>query len=77
MSPNQLPIDRQVEVQIDRLVDEDGGQHPREQIERLANASASELANAPVQQFVPNLVYNDVKARLVEDTASAESDTAS
>ena len=77
MATNRVAIDRQVEVQIDRLVDEDSGQHSREQIERLASESVSELADAPVQQFIPNLVYNDVKARLVEDAASVESDSAS
>ena len=77
MATNRVAIDRQVEVQIDRLVDEDSGQHSREQIERLASESVSELADAPVQQFIPNLVYNDVKARLTEDAASAESDSAS
>lgn len=77
MATNRVAIDRQVEVQIDRLVDEDSGQHSREQIERLASESVSELADAPVQQFIPNLVYNDVKARLVEDAGSAESDSAS
>ena len=68
MSPN-LPIDQQIEVQVERLVDEDAGQHDREEIERLASESASELAGAPVQQFVPNLVYNAVKSRLVDDAA--------
>ena len=70
MSPNHSPIDRQVEVQIDRLVDEDAGQHPRDQIERLASESASALEDAPVQQFVPNLVYNDVKGQLARDAAN-------
>ena len=77
MATNRVAIDRQVEVQIDRLVDEDSGQHSREQIERLASESESALADAPVQQFIPNLVYNDVKGRLTEDAASAESDSAS
>jgi hypothetical protein len=73
MSPKHSSIDRQVEVQVDRLVDEDAGQHPREEIERLASESASELEDAPLQQFVPNLVYNDVKGRLAEDAARSRS----
>ena len=72
MSSKHVPIDRQVEVQIDRLIDEDEGRHPREEIERLASESVSDLEGAPVQQFVPNLVYNDVKARLVEDSADGQ-----
>jgi hypothetical protein len=74
MAPKPSRLDRQVEVQVDRLIDEDAGQHPREEIERLASESASELEDAPVQQFVPNLVYNDVKGRLAEDAASGRND---
>jgi hypothetical protein len=70
----QPPLDRQVEVQIERLTDEDNGQHSPEEIERMARDAASQHADAPVQQFVPNLVYNEVKSKLVED-AGATADT--
>ena len=73
MTFEQPPLDRQVEVQIDRLIDEDGGQHSEEQIKGLAQEVASEHADAPVQQYVPNLVYNEVKTKLVrEQSATAE-----
>jgi hypothetical protein len=75
MTFEQPPLDRQVEVQIDRLIDEDGGQHSHWEIERMAQAVASEHADAPVQQYVPNLVYNEVKTKLVEERgAAAESE---
>ena len=73
MTFEQPPLDRQVEVQIDRLIDEDGGQHSEEQIKGLVQEVASEHADAPVQQYVPNLVYNEVKTKLVrEQSATAE-----
>jgi hypothetical protein len=66
--PAEKPrIDREVQVQVDRLVDEDDGLHHRDEIERLARETEAELASAPVQQYVPNLVYKEVKNRLVED----------
>jgi hypothetical protein len=41
----------------------------------MAQAVASEHADAPVQQYVPNLVYNEVKTKLVEERgAAAESE---
>ena len=72
MTFEQPPLDRQVEVQIDRLVEEHGGQHSHEEIERMAQAAASEHADAPVQQYVPNLVYNEVKTKLVQEEGAAE-----
>jgi hypothetical protein len=67
MALDQPPIDRQVQVQIERLVNEDDQRHSPEEIERLAREAASQHADAPVQQYVPNLVYNEVKTKLVED----------
>jgi len=63
----QPKLDKQVEVQVDRLVDQDDGQHSREEIESLAQESVADLEDAPVQTYVPNLVYNDVKTRLLDD----------
>ena len=40
-----------------------------EEIEQLARQAASEHDGAPVQQYVPNLVYNEVKSKLVEESA--------
>jgi hypothetical protein len=71
MTFEQPPLDRQVEVQIDRLIDEDGGQHSHEEIEHLAHEVASAHADAPVQQYVPNLIYNEVKSKLVRDQGAA------
>ena len=76
MTAEQPRADKQVRVQIDRLVNEDGGQHPREEIERLAQESVAELEGAPVQQYVPNLVYNDVKNRLREESSWQEGESA-
>jgi hypothetical protein len=72
MTAEKPRIDREVQVQVDRLVEEDDGQHRREEIERLALETEAELADAPVQQYVPNLVYKEVKTRLIEDTGHAE-----
>ena len=74
MATEHPPRDRQIDVQIDRLIDEDAGQHPRDEIKRLAHDSASELQEATVQQFVPNLVHNDVKGHLVHDNAVRSDD---
>jgi hypothetical protein len=71
MTFEQPPLDRQVEVQIDRLIDEDGGRHAHEEIERLVQEVAAEHADAPVQQYVPNLVYNEVKTKLVREQDEA------
>jgi hypothetical protein len=67
MTAEQPRIDREVRVQVERLVEEDHGQHSHEEIERLALETEAELADAPIQQYVPNLVYKEVKNRLVED----------
>ena len=69
MALEQPPMDRQVHVQVERLIDEDGGRHTPEEIEQLARQAASEHDGAPVQQYVPNLVYNEVKSRLTHDDA--------
>ena len=66
MTAEKPRIDREVRVQVDRLVEEDDGQHRREEIERLAIETEAEFADAPIQQYVPNLVYKEVKTRLVE-----------
>jgi hypothetical protein len=68
VAPEQPPLDRQVQVQLERLIDEDERHHSPEEIERLAREAAAQHADAPVQQFVPNLVYNAVKSQLVKDT---------
>jgi hypothetical protein len=70
MDPQAIGRDRQIEVQVERLIDEDGNQHDRRDIERMVNESAAEFQDAPVQQFVPNLVYNQVKAQLVKDAST-------
>jgi hypothetical protein len=67
MTAEHPRIDREVRVQVDRLVAEDDGRHRREEIEHLAQETEAELASAPVQQYVPNLVYKEVKNRLVDD----------
>ena len=67
MALEQPPMDRQVQVQIERLIDEDNRRHTPEEIERLAREAASQHADAPVQQYVPNLVYNEVKTRLLKE----------
>jgi hypothetical protein len=74
MTLQQPPMDRQVAVQIERLVDEDGGLHSHDEIERMAQEVASEHADAPVHQYVPNLVYNEVKTKLVGEQAEAADD---
>ena len=66
MSAEQPRVDKVVQVQIDRLVEEHADERPGEEIEALAHESASELEDAPIQAFVPNLVYNDVKTKLIE-----------
>jgi hypothetical protein len=67
MAAEQPALDRQVQVQVARLVDEDDRRHTSEEIERLAHEAAAQHEDAPVQQYVPNLVYNEVKTRLVQD----------
>ena len=76
MTAEKPRIDREVRVQVDRLVEEDDGHHRRDEIERLALETEAELADAPVQQYVPNLVYKEVKNRLVEDGAREQSESA-
>lgn len=74
MTFEQPPLDRQVEVQVDRLIDEDGGRHEEEEIQRMAQDVAAEHADAPVQQYVPNLIYNEIKTKLVGDEVAAAQD---
>lgn len=71
MAAEQPKLDKQVQVQVDRLVEEHEDGRPREEIEGLARESASDLEDAPIQTYVPNLVYNDVKTKLVKDDDSA------
>jgi hypothetical protein len=67
MALEQPPLDRQVHVQVERLIDEDGGRHAADEIEGLARQLASKYDSAPIQQYVPNLIYNEVKSRLADD----------
>jgi len=69
MAFDQPPLDRQVHVQVERLIDEDDGRHAAEEIEDLARQAASEYEGTPIQQYVPNLVYNEVKSRITHDHA--------
>jgi hypothetical protein len=69
MALQQPPMDRQVQVQVERLIDEDGGRHEAGEIEGLTRQVASAYDGAPIQQFVPNLVYNEVKSKLTHDRA--------
>ena len=56
MALEQPPLDRQVQVQVELLIDEEGGRHEAGGIEGLARQVASGYDGAPIQQFVPNLV---------------------
>ena len=58
--------DKQVQVQIDRMIEEDDRGHSPEEIERLAREAAERCEDAPIQQYIPNLVYNEVKSKLIE-----------
>ena len=69
MALEQPPLDRQLQTQVERLIDEDGGRHAADEIEDLARQVASEYDGAPIQQYVPNLVYNEVKSRIAHDRA--------
>jgi hypothetical protein len=69
MSLEQPPLERQGQVQVERLIDEDGGRHAADEIEDLARRVASGYDGAPIQQYVPNLVYNEVKSRIAHDSA--------
>lgn len=66
MAAKPPALDKQVQVQIDRMIDEDDRGHSPEEIERLAREAAERYKNAPVQQYVPNLIYNEVKTKLIE-----------
>ena len=66
-SEQHPPLDRQVQVQVDRLIEEDDQRHTPQQIEQMAHEAAAQHADAPVQQYVPNLVYNEVKTRILDD----------
>jgi hypothetical protein len=70
-TPEHAPLDRHVQVQVERLIDEDRQRHTAEEIERLAREAAAQHADAPVQQYVPNLVYNEVKSKIVADKSSS------
>ena len=67
MTLEQPLLDRQVQVQVERLIDEDGGRHAADEIEGLARQVASEYDGAPIQQYIPNLVYNEAKSRIMHD----------
>ena len=69
MALEQPPLDRQIQTKVERLIDEDGGRHAADEIEDLARQVASEYDGAPIQQYVPNLVYNEVKSRIAHDRA--------
>ena len=74
MAAEQPSTDKQIEVQIERLAESHGDERSPEEIARLARESAAELEKAPIQDFVPNLVYNDVKSKLVESGKPADTD---
>jgi hypothetical protein len=61
----QPPIERQIHVQVERLILEDGVRHAPHEIERLAGEIMAAYASAPIQQYIPNLVYHDVKMMLI------------
>jgi hypothetical protein len=65
MAAKPPALDKQVQVQIDRIIDEDDRGHSPEEIERLAREAAERYEGAPVQQYIPNLVYNEVKSKLI------------
>jgi len=62
----QLPLERQVHVQVERLILEDAGRYAPYEIERLTREIVSRYASAPIQQYVPNLVYHDLKSQLIK-----------
>ena len=66
MTAEQPGFDRVVRTQVDRLIEAHQDEHSPEEIERLAHESVADLEDAPIQTYVPNLVYNDVKNKLVE-----------
>jgi hypothetical protein len=66
MAARKPALDRQVQVQVERIVDEGTRGCPPEEIERLAQEAAERHKGAPVQQYVPNLVYHEVKTKLSE-----------
>jgi len=68
----QPPLERQIKTQVERLIEEDGQRHAPEEIERMAQDVTAEHAAAPVQQYVPNLIYNEIKTKLVEDGQETE-----
>jgi hypothetical protein len=48
-TPEHAPLDRQVQLQVERLIDEDRQRHSSEEIERLAREAAAQHTDAPVQ----------------------------
>ena len=67
MASEQPPLDRQVQVQVERLIVENGERRSPEEIERMAREAVARHADAPIQQYVPNLVYHEVKSKLVTE----------
>ena len=67
MTANKAQPDTQIEVQAERLTEEYEGQLPKEEIERRVSESAADLQDAPARQYVPKLVYNEVKDQLVKE----------
>jgi hypothetical protein len=66
MALQQPILDAQVRVQIERIIAEDARRHSPEEIEGLARTAAARYEHAPVQQYVLNLIYNEVKTKLIE-----------
>jgi hypothetical protein len=76
MTAEGVRPDPQIEVQARRLIDEHAEQHSPDEIERLVHESAADIQGARVQQYLPNLVYNDVKGRLVKEKVEEQRDPA-
>jgi hypothetical protein len=51
----------------ERLVDDDGSPPPRERIEAVVEEKAQELADAPVQDYVPLLTEHKARDELMDE----------
>lgn len=69
---DQAPIDEQLKEEVavqhikDALASDYADAHPAEEVEQAVEEAREHYAEAPIRDFVPNLVEREAKERLAE-----------
>ena len=67
---SSIDVDKQLDLVVDRLADEFGGQVSRPTVERTVRQVRRQFGSPPVTQFLPVLVEREVRATLTPGAGS-------